>query len=201
MRNVFIIFISSYFVGSFPTAYIIAKLFKNIDIRKFGSGNPGATNVFRIVGKTAGVSTLIIDFLKGFLPVFFTKILFENNLNLMILSGVASVSGHTWPIWLKFKGGKGVATGAGVIFALIPSVAIFGVLTFGIVLLLSRYVSLSSIISSFVVCFAVWIDKQNPLILKIILTVLALTIVVRHKENIKRLKRKEEPKVILWKKN
>ncbi len=199
--NIFVIFVFSYLAGSFPTAYIIARLFKNIDIRKYGSGNPGATNVFRSVGKIAGIITLIIDFLKGFLPVFLTKIFFDYNPNFMILSGVGTISGHNWTIWLKFKGGKGVATGSGVIFALVPFSAFIGVLTFLVVLLSSRYVSLSSIISSLVVCLFTWSDLQNTLTLKIALTILAIIIISRHKENIKRLKKGEEPKVLLWKKN
>jgi len=188
----------SYLVGSIPTAYLFAKILKGIDIRKHGSGNPGATNVFRTVGKTAGVIVFIIDMLKGFLAVYLVSRFFNADINYSLLSGIAAIGGHNWTVWLSFKGGKGVATGAGVVFALLPISATAGVAVFFVSLFLTKYVSLSSIFSTAVVAIVSWFyPGNNPLLIKIVITLLCAVIILRHKNNLVRLAKGEEPKIKL----
>jgi len=196
-----IIIISSYLIGSFPTAYILGKLFKNIDIRSFGSGNVGATNAFRVLGKKIGSLTLIIDLLKGFFPVFFIGLIFPSDyFNLQIISGFFIIMGHIFTIFLNFKGGKGVASAAGFLFALTPVPMLFTVSVFLLVLLLSKYVSLGSIIAA--LSYPVFIFIWNPLIqLKIISFLLASIIVFKHKQNIVRIINGVENKIPCFRKS
>lgn len=195
MQNVLLIILLSYLLGSLPSAYLLARLIKGIDIRKHGSGNPGATNVFRTVGKTAGAMVFIIDLLKGFLAVYLTSRYFKGNTYLCLLSAIAVISGHNWPVWLSFKGGKGVATGAGIVFALVPISAAAGMITFFFLLLITKYVSISSIISSVVVSGVTWVIPSHPIIIKILISFICLVIIFRHRSNINRFIKGEEPKI------
>ena len=182
-----IIIIVSYLIGSFPSAYLMGRLIKNIDIRNFGSGNVGATNAFRVLGKKYGIITLLIDLLKGFIPVFVIKfIVSENFLTYQIVSGFCLILGHIFTVFLKFKGGKGVATSAGFLIAVSPVPMFFTILVFLITLAATRYVSLGSIIAALTYPIFTYIWNQ-PLQLKILSVILALIIVVKHKSNIIRI--------------
>jgi len=185
----------SYLLGSFPSAYIIARLFKGIDIRKHGSGNPGATNVFRVVGKTAGTLVFLMDMLKGFFAVYLAARLLNADVYLLLEAAIFAVAGHNWPVWLSFKGGKGVATSAGVVLALVPVSAIAGIAVFFITLLLTKYVSVSSIISSITAAVVTVLTASNPPVLKTVIPLLCLVIIIRHKNNIGRLIKGEEPRI------
>lgn len=193
--------IISYLLGSIPTAYIFGKALKGIDIREHGSGNVGATNVFRVLGKIPGIVVLICDILKGYLAValvgdiFGCEAVFER-----IVLAITVVAGHNWTVFLQFKGGKGIASSLGVLIALavkIPSVlpVLYVVLAVWIVsFLISRIVSLSSIISSVFLPFMMAITHQ-PFSLVCLGVLFCLFIVFRHKANIKRLLAGQEPRV------
>ncbi len=183
--NHFLFLILSYIVGSIPFAYIVAKIFKGIDIRKFGSGNPGATNVFR-VSKPLGVLAFLCDMLKGFVPVFIaTKMSFSSDLFIITVS-FAVVLGHMFTIFLKFKGGKGVATGCGAFLAINPAATLTCLLVFAIVLSISRYVSLSSICAAIMLPVSLLFFGCSNEIL-VFSAVIAVIVTVRHAANIKRL--------------
>jgi glycerol-3-phosphate acyltransferase PlsY len=188
-----VIAVAAYLLGSFPTGYLVARA-RGIDIRAVGSGNIGATNVFRMVGKTAGVFALIIDGLKGYaactwlcdwvlaLPGGPTT----NTELYRILAGITAVLGHNFTCWLKFKGGKGIATSAGVYFALAPLAAGVALSTWIIVFALGRYVSVASIAAAVALPTAVWLTQDNRF-LGIVTTALGLLAIYKHKGNIQRL--------------
>jgi len=184
--EIFIIILVCYLIGSIPTAYLAGKIFQKKDIRKFGSGNVGTTNAFRVLGKKLGILTLIIDIGKGFLPVFIIKHYFNNNINYQLISGFSLVIGHIFTLFLKFKGGKGVATSAGFLLALTPLQTSFTIVLFIICLLTSKYVSLSSIIASISYPIFIFILGGDNKI-KIISILLAILITLKHKSNIIRL--------------
>ena len=195
--------ILSYLIGSIPTAYIFGRLVKGIDIRKFGSGNVGATNALRVLGKGWGAAVFIIDCLKGLIPVLFlASLLIQKNLALSdvllrIILGMACVCGHNWTIFLKFKGGKGVATSLGFLLGLGFSVSgfiyviILSILAWVLVFAFLRIVSLASIIASILLPVLSIVLRQQPEIiaLSFILTILSL---IRHKSNISRLLKGQE---------
>ncbi|MFN3551107.1 MAG: glycerol-3-phosphate 1-O-acyltransferase PlsY [Endomicrobiia bacterium] len=194
MKNlIFLIF--SYFLGSFPTAYILVKKIKNVDIRKLGSGNPGATNVVRTSGIVLGIITLLIDFLKGFVAVFIAKKYFS--INFLPLVVLFVILGHVFSIFLFFKGGKGVATFFGCSLAMSYKIFLICLLTFVVVLIISRYVSLSSILSIFVFGIIIlFFDFINfNFYNKLILLMIPFVIIFRHKENIKRIFDRQENKI------
>jgi len=186
--------VGSYLIGSIPFAYIITKTARGIDIRNFGSGNPGATNVFRVAGKTYGIITLMFDFLKGLITVSVTKLFYPDLISISIICGLLSIIGHNWPVWLKFRGGKGFATSLGVLLGLIPLVTLFGLITFVIIFILTKYVSLSSVLSSIVVIAMCWI-KREQLILCLFVSLTGLMIIIRHRPNIVRLLKGTESKL------
>ncbi len=180
--------IVAYFIGSIPTGYLFGRA-RGIDIRTTGSGNIGATNVFRTLGKTAGVAVLLIDAVKGFFPTRF--LLFgvtpETREYHSMVAGLFAILGHNYTCWLRFKGGKGIATSAGVVVALVP----FGLLiTLGawlIVFAISRYVSLASVIAALVLPIAVWaVGGSAPLIG--LCTSFSLLAIYKHRTNIQRLR-------------
>lgn len=183
----------AYLIGAIPFAYIIAS-FKGIDIRKVGSGNVGATNVFRAVSKPLGILTFILDAAKGWLPVALSPLIFKlmsgtesQELYLKVICGVAAVLGHTYPVYLSFRGGKGVATGAGALVSIAPYSLIVGLSVWIITFVLSRYVALASIVSALSVAVSSWIFYGKDILLPIVLSSLTTIIIWRHKSNIVRL--------------
>jgi len=186
--------IISYLIGATPWGYIIAKS-NGIDIRKEGSGNVGATNVLRTLGKKYGIACFFLDFLKGFLPVIVVVLLKKHNIlstYAIILVSFCTIFGHMWPIYLKFKGGKGVSTMGGILLAIAPISFIFGGTLWAIVFYSSRYVSLASILAALSLPISAFLfDKFDifklPTILIIMLSIISLLIIVKHLGNIKRL--------------
>jgi glycerol-3-phosphate acyltransferase PlsY len=179
--------IAAYFIGSIPTGYLLARA-RGIDIRSTGSGNIGATNVFRVLGKTAGVTVLLVDALKGFVPARFVLIgaTPENMEYHAMVAGLFAILGHNFTCWLRFKGGKGIATSAGVLIALVPMALLMALGVWIAVFAASKYVSLASIAAAFVLPFAVWGTGQSPAMLALT-TVLSALAIVKHKSNIGRL--------------
>jgi glycerol-3-phosphate acyltransferase PlsY len=176
-----------YLLGSIPTGFVWGQL-RGMDIRKVGSGNIGATNVMRALGTGPGVTVLLIDALKGWLPVWLAPRVFPelDRSALQILCTVAVVAGHNWTCWLKFKGGKGVATSAGALLAMVPGPLVCALAVWGIVFGLSRYVSLASIAASVAVPVATWF-LTHDVKLFVFAAIIGLLAVYRHKSNIQRL--------------
>ncbi len=193
--------ILTYLIGSIPTAYIFGRIIKGIDIRNFGSGTVGATNVYRLIGKVPAFIVLFIDALKGFAPVLLFPAIFNIDKNLLnpeltsILIGVACISGHVWMVFLKFKGGKGVATTSGVMLAIAPKVFLIALIVWVIIFLLFRYVSLASITAAISLPIASLVmNKAFPLVLFSITICFIGT--YKHKSNISRLLKGEEKKLL-----
>ena len=188
----------AYLLGSIPFGLIFARLFGGKDVRKSGSGNIGATNVARVVGNTAGVLTLICDTAKGSAAVLLAARLTEENSTWMVVAGLAALVGHCFPIWLGFRGGKGVATAAGVFVVLSPLAAAAAIVLFILVVAFWHYVSLGSIASAAAIPFLVyllWAPRHAPPFAVICGTFLAaLLIVWEHRGNIQRLIAREEPR-------
>ena len=189
--NLIIVALYSYLLGSIPFGLVLTKIFLKKDIREIGSGNIGTTNVLRTGKKSLAVVTLVLDLLKGYFSIVITFIYFEN---LISYSALICFIGHIFPIWLKFKGGKGVATYLGVILALsYKFFLIFGI-TWLVLSFLFRYASLSSIISSLIVfVYSYFFINDFSLILFIFFVIIIYT----HRENIVRLKNSEESKIKL----
>ena len=185
----------AYLLGSIPTGFLVAKA-RGVDIRTVGSGNIGATNVFRILGKTAGILVLLADATKGWLAVFVVARLVcgwcypgaDNQAQewFKLGAGVAAILGHNYTCWLHFKGGKGIATSAGVLVALVPLALLIVLGIWVVVFALSRYVSLASICAAFALPFAAWLVGES-LTMVVVLAGLAVLAICKHKANIKRL--------------
>ena len=189
--NLIIVAVYSYLLGSIPFGLVLTKIFLKKDIRKIGSGNIGTTNVLRTGKKSLAVATLVLDLLKGYFSIFITFTYFEN---LISYSALICFIGHIFPVWLKFKGGKGVATYLGVILALsYKFFLIFGI-TWIVLSFLFRYASLSSIISSLIVFVYSYFFINN---FSLILFIFFVIIIYTHRENIVRLKNSEESKIKL----
>ena len=184
-----IVGIVSYLMGSIPFGLILTKIFLNKDIREIGSGNIGATNALRTGNKLIGYSTLILDIAKAIIPVIFVKI---NYPDLIYIASLCAFLGHVFPIWLKFKGGKGVATYVGILFSIDLMLGVIFVASWGIVFLIFRYSSLSSIISS--ISIPIYILITDQISNAIFFSIMFILIFFTHRENIKRLKNKEESK-------
>ena len=188
-----VIGIVSYLMGSIPFGLILTKLFLNKDIREIGSGNIGATNAFRTGNKLIGYSTLLLDIAKAIIPVIYVKF---NYPDLIYIASLCAFLGHVFPIWLKFKGGKGVATYVGILFSINIILGLVFVSSWVFIFLLSKYSSLSSIIASLLVPIYILITGQiNDAIFFAIMFIL---IFFTHRENIKRLKNKEESKTKIY---
>ena len=187
-----IVFIISYLLGSIPFGYIFTKLFLKKDIRNIGSGNIGATNVLRTGNKFIGYITLIMDILKAVIPVLYIKF---NYPEFIYITSLSVFIGHVFPVWLKFKGGKGVATYIGILFSLNLIYGFIFILTWLIIFLIFKYSSLSSIFSSISVPIYLLFFDNNNLVFFLIMFVL---IFYTHRENIKRLKNKEESKTKIY---
>jgi glycerol-3-phosphate acyltransferase PlsY len=181
----------AYLLGSVPTGYILGY-FSGVDVRKAGSGNVGATNVARVAGKKLGVFTLIGDVAKGFLPVYFAQRL-GFDATVVGLAALAAFVGHLFPVFLKFRGGKGVATALGALLALAPAATAVLVLVFLAVALASRIVSLASIAAAAAAPLAVWLLGYHPEVIAVAVA-MALLIIWRHEKNIHRLIAGAEPK-------
>ena len=188
-----IVGIASYLMGSIPFGLILTKVFLNKDIRDIGSGNIGATNALRTGNKLIGYSTLVLDIAKAIIPVIFVKI---NYPDLIYIASLCAFLGHVFPIWLKFKGGKGVATYVGILFSINILLGLIFVASWGIIFLLFRYSSLSSIVGSMSVPIYILITGQinNAIFFAIMFILIFFT----HRENIKRLKNKEESKTKIY---
>lgn len=180
-----LLIVFAYFLGSIPFAYIIVRLVKGVDIRTVGSGNAGATNAARVLGKWGFISVFILDLLKGYLPVFIAlKVYGPTPISLIV--GLVAVLGHTYTVFLSFKGGKGVATGAGVFIALAPTEAVIALLVFLIIFMITRMVSAGSIVAAITLFIAV-LFMSDWVLLKIFTGVLAGFIIFKHRANIKRI--------------
>jgi glycerol-3-phosphate acyltransferase PlsY len=188
-----VIAVAAYLLGSIPTGYLVARA-KGIDIRTVGSGNIGAANVFRILGKPAGILVLVVDGLKGFaacswLADFVVQpfaVAPDKIECLKIVAGICAVLGHNFTCWLKFRGGKGIATSAGVYFALAPLAAGIALGAWIVAAILTRYVSIASIAAAVALPTAVWLTKDS-LFLGIVTTALGLLAIFKHRGNIQRL--------------
>lgn len=188
--------IISYLIGSIPFGYIIARL-KGIDVRQHGSGNIGATNVARVLGKGYGVAVYILDLTKGFVPVYFASKLFDHPFP-MVICGLAAILGHVFPIYLRFKGGKAVATSCGVFLWLAPLALLIAVSTWVVIVLCFRFISLGSIAGALALFIAIIILGSDPFgsgkYLTAFTLLISLIVIIRHKSNIKRLLAGSEPK-------
>ena len=198
--------ILAYLIGSIPTALIISKKYFGIDIRDYGSGNMGATNTFRVLGKRYGTLVMICDILTGraavslfyFLPFYLNNELARTNF--MIGLGLASVIGHVFPIFAGFKGGKGVATLFGMLLVLQPIVAICCVVVFLLALFLTRYVSLSSVLGAIMLPISVlWIWNEEEFLYRLFALIIAVMVVLTHQKNIGRILRGVETRVPILK--
>ncbi|MHB1001758.1 MAG: glycerol-3-phosphate 1-O-acyltransferase PlsY [Armatimonadota bacterium] len=188
-----LVLIGCYLLGSIPFGFIVAKLWKGIDIRQHGSGNIGATNIMRLLGTGPAIAVFAADILKGLIPVIVAQNLFHNTAWIVILCGLTAVIGHTLSVFLNFKGGKGVATSLGVIVGLDPRIALIGFAAWVVVVAISRYVSLASIIGAISITTCMWVFHKP---LEYIIFTLAATafIIIKHKSNISRLLKGTEAK-------
>jgi glycerol-3-phosphate acyltransferase PlsY len=193
-----LIVIAAYLLGSIPTGFLLMRLFRHEDIRQAGSGNIGATNVLRSGGKFLGAATFLLDMLKGcsavWLGAFLGGLLLHNGspdalYNAMALAALVAVLGHVFPVWLDFHGGKGVATGFGVFLAATPLAALAAISVFFLVLALSRYVSLASILgaASFPAFACFLVHGQRPPFFIAVEIAVSLIIIVKHHQNVRRL--------------
>ena len=191
--DLLIVFLFSYLSGSIPFGLILTKVFVKQDIRNIGSGNIGATNVLRTGNKFLAVTTLGLDVLKGYIPVIITTRFFPE---LIELSCLSAFLGHLFPIWLKFKGGKGVATYLGILFAINLNFGLVFIISWLITFSLSKFSSLSSLVASISIPIYLLILTQFDQV--IFFTVMFVLIFFTHRENIKRLKNKEETKTKIY---
>lgn len=194
--------LAAYFLGAVPFGLLIAHA-KGVDIRQVGSGNIGATNVFRTVNKTAGLSALVLDALKGFIPAFlFPSFVGVEDPRWGLFYGIAAIAGHNWPVYLRFKGGKGVATSAGVLVGLTPLAALVGLVIWTFVLLGTGYVAVASIGAAIIVPTTAWLLYPKPgFIIPVTLTALGLLVIWRHRANIQRLRAGTEHKFSFGRRN
>ncbi|HOV22424.1 MAG TPA: glycerol-3-phosphate 1-O-acyltransferase PlsY [bacterium] len=198
--KIFFLFIFSFILGSIPFGYVLCKIIKKIDIRKYGSGNIGATNVYRVCGGFLGSSVLFLDIIKGYIPVFISRNFFEFSSIISILIGLAAILGHTFSPFLKGKGGKGISTSFGVIIALFPLSAFCSFIIFVLVLFIFHIVSVASITASFFLPISIYISSKD-IPLTIFGIIIFIFIIYTHRENIKRLKKGKEKRIILpWEK-
>lgn len=201
-----LLIILAYLIGSVPTALIISKRYFGIDIRDYGSGNMGATNTFRVLGSRYGTIVMALDILKGvlavslynFLPFYWSHEL--ERTNFMLGLGMAAVLGHIFPVFAQFKGGKGVATLFGMILAVQPVIAVSCVGVFLLVLYLTRYVSLSSILGAIMLPVSVlWIWNEHEIMYRIFALLVAFMVIITHQKNIGRLLRGVESRIPILK--
>ncbi len=208
MLQIIIAVIISYLLGSIPTAYIFGRILKGIDIRKFGSGNVGATNALRVLGRWPAIAVLTLDILKGFIAVLFLGNFLAQRVNylpgeaLRIIMGLSCIAGHTWTVFLKFKGGKGIAASFGVLLALsikIPGLKVIMILlifSWVLIFIVTRIVSLASILSAVLLPIYMFLFRQTPLLL-ISSIILSIFVILRHYPNLRRLRQGQEQRLKL----
>ena len=200
-----LILIIAYLLGSLPFGLILAKLFGGGDVRKAGSGNIGATNVLRVVGPLAGILTLLLDAAKGWSAVSLAGRVTHEQTTDMVLAGFLAMIGHCFPVWLGFRGGKGVATAAGVFLALCPSAFLAALVLFIVVVSFWRYVSLASLAAAAalpLLVYLLWAPRfAPPETVTLGSLAIAALVIVQHRGNINRLARGEEPKFSFGKKD
>ena len=189
----------AYFLGSIPVGWIVARLFFKTDIRSKGSGNIGATNALRQFGTAVGLIVLLLDMSKGIIAVLLAKSIYGSGTMMVVICGLLAILGHVFPIWLKFKGGKGVATAAGVFIALTPISLLIALLVFIVVVVITRYVSLGSIVAALsllaVNVISIFRQPHKDYALLILVVLIVAMIIYKHKENIARLIRGNENKI------
>ncbi|HDJ2863990.1 TPA: glycerol-3-phosphate 1-O-acyltransferase PlsY [Staphylococcus aureus] len=197
---IIVMLLLSYLIGAFPSGFVIGKVFFKKDIRQFGSGNTGATNSFRVLGRPAGFLVTFLDIFKGFITVFFPLWLpvhadgpistfFTNGL----IVGLFAILGHVYPVYLKFQGGKAVATSAGVVLGVKPILLLILAIIFFIVLKIFKYVSLASIVAA--ICCVIGSLIIQDYILLVVSFLVSIILIIRHRSNIARIFRGEEPKI------
>ncbi len=199
--------IFAYLIGSIPSAVWIGRFFYKIDVREYGSGNAGATNTFRVLGKRAGIIVMLIDILKGFVATNLAFVMGNlpldavQTVNFQLSLGIAAVLGHIFPIYAGFRGGKGIATLLGMVLALLPQAALICFGIFAVTLLITRYVSLSSMIASIAFPLLTFFAYKNTEpSLKVFGIAIALLVITTHQKNIERLLKGEEHKARLFRK-
>jgi acyl phosphate:glycerol-3-phosphate acyltransferase len=198
--------LAAYLVGSIPSAVWLGRTFYNIDIREYGSGNAGATNTFRVLGKKPGIIVLIMDVLKGFLAVKLAYFMGDYDsqspefIDFELALAVCGLLGHIFPVYVGFRGGKGVATMFGILLGIHPPAALVCALTFIVTLYLSGYVSLSSMVSGIVFPIVIMVFYSTNSSINIFSLAVAILILATHQRNIERILRKEESRVKWYKK-
>lgn len=188
IRQYSFVIVAGYLLGSIPTGFLVGKI-RGIDVRTAGSGNIGATNAFRILGPAAGVLVLLIDAAKGYVAAILPLIVMRSWGSppcLPLAGGVAAILGHNYTCWLRFKGGKGIATTGGVVLAWAPGACLTAVAAWLLALGVTRYVSIASICAAAVLPFAVWFFNGNGTMVAVV-TILSLLAIYKHKSNIQRL--------------
>jgi glycerol-3-phosphate acyltransferase PlsY len=188
----FLLLVVSYLLGSIPSGYVITKKLKGIDIRHYGSGNPGAANVYRTVGRWAGWLTLILDALKGYGAIALAIHFYPQNYWLIVGCATLAIFGHMWTIFLNFKGGKGVATSAGIFAAMLPLPTLISFAVFATCVAISGHISVGSIVASLILPILSFTLLNHPLPYSIMATFIALVVLYKHIPNIKRLMSKKE---------
>jgi len=185
----------SYFLGSIPFGYLVSKYLKKVDIREYGSGNIGASNIFRVLGFRYALLVMIGDCLKGFLAVYFAKLFTTASTELYLIAGLFAIIGHNWSIFLKFQGGKGIATTYGIILCLYPYIAIISALIWIILVVSSKFASLGSLVSVLSMLLMSFIF-QTSAEFKYFVLVINILALLRHRSNIIRLIKHKENKII-----
>ena len=195
MTLIFLILLASYLLGSFPSGFLYAKNLKGIDLRSVGSGSTGATNVLRNIGKWPALIVFILDVLKGFIAVKIAYFFLHEDI-FQVLAGLFAITGHIWPIWLKGRGGKAVATGLGMFIALSWKVGLASFGTFLVVISLSKIVSLSSIAAALLlpIYMLIYVGTLNHPF-TIFSFIVAIIVIWKHRSNINRILKGEEPKI------
>ena len=191
--EIFLAVLVSYLMGSIPFGYILTKIFLKKDIREIGSGNIGATNALRTGNKPIGYLTLTLDVLKAVIPVLFIKI---NYPDLIHVSALSLFIGHVFPIWMKFKGGKGVATYVGILFCLNLNLGVLFIFSWLIIFFISKYSSLGSILSSLIIPIFIFFNSNYEI--EYFFIIMFVFILYTHRENVKRLINKEESKTKIY---
>lgn len=197
---IIVMLLLSYLIGAFPSGFVIGKLFFKKDIRQFGSGNTGATNSFRVLGRPAGFLVTFLDIFKGFITVFFPLWLpvhADGPISTFFTNGLIvdlfAILGHVYPVYLKFQGGKAVATSAGVVLGVNPILLLILAIIFFIVLKIFKYVSLASIVAA--ICCVIGSLIIQDYILLVVSFLVSIILIIRHRSNIARIFRGEEPKI------